>query len=80
MHHSLKPAQLVVCATPLGSSPLDVQLKDLDLFAKEVMPAFRSASVAAAAEYGRQRQFHGKLRRVDTCLAAPVSFRRTSAE
>ena len=39
----------VVCATPLGT-PLDVQLDDLDRFAKEVMPAFRSAKVAAAAE------------------------------
>jgi hypothetical protein len=28
----------VVCATPLGT-PLDVQLEDLDRFAKEVMPA-----------------------------------------
>src|SRR5256885_14831781 len=39
----------VVCATPLGT-PLDVQLEDLDRFAKEAMPAFRSAKVAAAAE------------------------------
>ena len=39
----------VICATPLGT-PLDVQLEDLDRFAKEVMPAFRSAKVAAAAE------------------------------
>jgi alkanesulfonate monooxygenase SsuD/methylene tetrahydromethanopterin reductase-like flavin-dependent oxidoreductase (luciferase family) len=39
----------VVCATPLGT-PLDVQLEDLDRFAKEVMPAFRSAKIAAAAE------------------------------
>src|SRR5438128_981700 len=29
----------VICATPLGT-PLDVQLEDLDRFAKEVMPAF----------------------------------------
>jgi hypothetical protein len=29
---------------------MDVQLEDLDRFAKEVMPAFRSAKIAAAAE------------------------------
>ena len=41
----------VICATPLGT-PLDVQLADLDRFAKEVMPAFRGAEVTtrAAAE------------------------------
>jgi len=39
----------VVCATPLGT-PLEVQLEDLDRFAKEVMPAFRPAKIAAAAE------------------------------
>jgi alkanesulfonate monooxygenase SsuD/methylene tetrahydromethanopterin reductase-like flavin-dependent oxidoreductase (luciferase family) len=39
----------VVCATPLGT-PLDVQLEDLDRFAKEVMPAFRPAKIAAAAQ------------------------------
>ena len=39
----------VVCATPLGT-PLDVQLEDLDRFAKEVIPAFRDKKVAAAAE------------------------------
>jgi len=39
----------VMCSTPLGT-PLDVQLKDLDRFAKEVIPAFRSTKVAAAAE------------------------------
>ena len=39
----------VVCATPLGT-PLEVQLEDLDPFAKEVMPAFRQAKIAAAAE------------------------------
>ena len=39
----------VVCATPLGT-PLEVQLEDLDRFAKEVMPAFRQAKIAAAAE------------------------------
>ena len=38
----------VVCATPLGT-PLEVQLEDLDRFAKEVMPAF-PAKIAAAAE------------------------------
>jgi alkanesulfonate monooxygenase SsuD/methylene tetrahydromethanopterin reductase-like flavin-dependent oxidoreductase (luciferase family) len=39
----------VICATPLGT-PLDIQLEDLDRFAKEVMSAFRSTPVAAAAE------------------------------
>jgi alkanesulfonate monooxygenase SsuD/methylene tetrahydromethanopterin reductase-like flavin-dependent oxidoreductase (luciferase family) len=39
----------VVCATPLGT-PLEAQLEDLDRFAKEVMPAFRQAKIAAAAE------------------------------
>ena len=39
----------VICATPLGT-PLDVQLEDLDRFAKEVMPAFRDKKVPAAAE------------------------------
>jgi hypothetical protein len=38
----------VICATPLGT-PLDVQLQDLDRFAKEVIPAFRGAPVAARA-------------------------------
>jgi alkanesulfonate monooxygenase SsuD/methylene tetrahydromethanopterin reductase-like flavin-dependent oxidoreductase (luciferase family) len=39
----------VVCATPLGT-PLEVQLEDLDRLAKEVMPAFRPAKIASAAE------------------------------
>lgn len=39
----------VVCSTPLGT-PLDVQLEDLDRLAAEVMPAFRGAKIAAAAE------------------------------
>src|SRR5713101_2317775 len=39
----------VMCATPLGT-PLDVQLEDLDRFATEVIPAFRTAKIAAAAE------------------------------
>ncbi len=39
----------VMCSTPLGT-PLDVQLEDLDRFAKEVIPAFRIAKVAEAAE------------------------------
>src|SRR6266404_9165290 len=39
----------VMCATPLGT-PLDVQLEDLDRFAKDVIPAFRTAKIAAAAE------------------------------
>ena len=39
----------VMCSTPLGT-PLDVQLEDLDRFAAEVIPAFRGAKIAAAAE------------------------------
>jgi alkanesulfonate monooxygenase SsuD/methylene tetrahydromethanopterin reductase-like flavin-dependent oxidoreductase (luciferase family) len=39
----------VICATPLGT-PLDVQLEDLDRFAKEVMPAFGAGKMARAAE------------------------------
>jgi alkanesulfonate monooxygenase SsuD/methylene tetrahydromethanopterin reductase-like flavin-dependent oxidoreductase (luciferase family) len=39
----------VMCSTPLGT-PLDIQLEDLDRFSKEVMPAFRPAKIAAAAE------------------------------
>jgi hypothetical protein len=41
----------VICATPLGT-PLDVQLEDLDRFAKEVMPAFGAGKTGtrAAAE------------------------------
>jgi alkanesulfonate monooxygenase SsuD/methylene tetrahydromethanopterin reductase-like flavin-dependent oxidoreductase (luciferase family) len=35
----------VICATPL-----DVQLADLDRFAKEVIPAFRDPRTAAAAQ------------------------------
>jgi hypothetical protein len=39
----------VICATPLGT-PLDVQLADLDRFAKEVIPAFRDTRTGAAAQ------------------------------
>jgi len=39
----------VICATPLGT-PLDVQLEDLDRFAKEVIPAFKGNKMAAAAQ------------------------------
>src|SRR6266851_5603349 len=39
----------VICATPLGT-PLDIQLEDLTRFATEVIPAFRTANVAAVAE------------------------------
>jgi hypothetical protein len=39
----------VICATPLGT-PLDVQLEDLDRFAKEVIPDFRDTRTAAAAQ------------------------------
>jgi alkanesulfonate monooxygenase SsuD/methylene tetrahydromethanopterin reductase-like flavin-dependent oxidoreductase (luciferase family) len=39
----------VICATPLGT-PLDIQLADLERFGKEVIPAFGSAKVAAAAD------------------------------
>jgi hypothetical protein len=42
----------VICATPLGT-PLDVQLEDLDRFAKEVIPAFRDTRTAAAAQQTR---------------------------
>ena len=38
----------VICATPLGT-PLEVQLEDLDRFAKEVIPAFGSGKVDRAA-------------------------------
>jgi hypothetical protein len=36
----------IICATPLDT-PLDVQLEDLDRFAKEVIPAFRDTRTAA---------------------------------
>ena len=39
----------VICAAPLGTQ-LDVQLADLDRFAKEVIPAFRDTKIAAAAQ------------------------------
>ena len=39
----------VICATPLGT-PLDVQLADLDRFAKDVIPSFRDTRLAAAAQ------------------------------
>jgi hypothetical protein len=39
----------VICATPLGTR-LDVQLEDLDRFAKEVIPSFRDNRTAAAAQ------------------------------
>ena len=39
----------VMCSTPLGT-PLDIQLEDLDRFAKDVIPAFRTEKIAAAAE------------------------------
>ena len=39
----------VICATPLGT-PLEVQLEDLDRFAKEVILAFRDTRTAAAAQ------------------------------
>jgi hypothetical protein len=42
----------VICATPLGT-PLDVQLQDLDRFAKEVIPAFRDTRTVAAAQQTR---------------------------
>jgi hypothetical protein len=38
-----------MCSTPLGT-PLEIQLEDLDRFGKEVIPAFRTAKIAAAAE------------------------------
>jgi hypothetical protein len=39
----------VICATRLGT-PLNVQLADLDRFAKEVVPAFRDTRTTAAAQ------------------------------
>jgi hypothetical protein len=39
----------VICAIPLGT-PLEVQLEDLDRFAKEVILAFRDTRTAAAAQ------------------------------
>jgi hypothetical protein len=39
----------VVCATPLGT-PLEIQLEDLNRFAKEVIPAFKGSRMAAAAQ------------------------------
>jgi alkanesulfonate monooxygenase SsuD/methylene tetrahydromethanopterin reductase-like flavin-dependent oxidoreductase (luciferase family) len=39
----------VICATPLGT-PLDIQLADLDRFAREVTPAFRDTRTAAAPQ------------------------------
>src|SRR5262249_34080752 len=45
-HPGLDP---VICAPPLGT-PLDVQLADLERFAKEVIPAFRDTRTAAAAQ------------------------------
>jgi hypothetical protein len=39
----------VICATPRGT-PLDLQLEDLDRFAKEVIPTFRDTRTAAAAQ------------------------------
>lgn len=44
----------VLCATPL-----DVQLEDLDRFAKEVMPAFGNAKIAAAAELSGREDCSG---------------------
>ena len=41
----------VICATPLGT-PLDIQLEDLDRFAKEVIPAFRDTRTARRGAVG----------------------------
>jgi len=46
---ALRKTDRVVCSMPLGT-PLVEALAQLDRFAKEVMPAFRGAKVAAAAE------------------------------
>ena len=46
---ALRKTDRVVFSMPLGS-PLVEALEQLDRFAKEVMPAFRGAKVAAAAE------------------------------
>jgi hypothetical protein len=39
----------VIWATPPGTPP-EVQVEDLDRFAKEVIPAFRDTKIAAAAQ------------------------------
>src|SRR5262249_29770776 len=39
----------VICTMPLGT-PISTTLEQLERFANEVMPAFRSASVRAAAD------------------------------
>ena len=56
----------VICATPLGT-PLEVQLEDLDRFAKEVMPAFRDArssqnlkQASGGGRFGVDRRFKRK--------------------
>ena len=46
---ALRKTDRVVYSVPLGA-PLVEALEQLDWFATEVMPAFRSAEVAAAAE------------------------------
>jgi len=58
----------VICATPLRT-PLDVQLEDLDRFAKEVVPAFRDATAPAraAAEQLRPETSHPAQAGVQAC-------------
>jgi len=46
---TLRKTDRVVCSMPLGT-PLVEALEQLDRFAQEVMPAFRGAKVAPAAE------------------------------
>jgi hypothetical protein len=38
------------CSASALGTPLDIQLEDLDRFAKEVIPAFRVTKMAAAAK------------------------------
>jgi hypothetical protein len=69
----------VICATPLRT-PLDVQLEDLDRFAKEVVPAFRdvTAPARAAAEQLRPETSHpaqAGSRRAVAALALDSRFR-----
>ncbi len=51
----------VICATPLGT-PLDVQLADLDRFAKEVIPAFRDTRTAAADPFRQHVRVAARVR------------------
>ena len=52
----------VICATPLGT-PLDIQLEDLDRFAKEVIPAFRENENRRRRTVGLQKASRRRRRR-----------------